>query len=109
MSKPLTTVMWPDDVARGPRDATQGGGGPWGMATNPSLHEPPRRFDGIEVKRVGRQIPQRRAACLDPRANRGLFVRLEVVHQDDVARSQMRHQGPPHPQEEARYHWCAST
>ena len=50
--------------------------------------------------RVGRQIPQRRPARFDPRSDRRLFVRLEVVHQDDVARLQMRHQLTTHPGEE---------
>ena len=49
-------------------------------------------FDGIEVGAVGRQITHGRACRFDRSLNAWAFVRTEIVHDDDVARSQIRHQ-----------------
>ena len=49
-------------------------------------------FDGIEVGTVGRQVEQSGARCLDRVAHAGGLVSREVVHDDDIARCERRHQ-----------------
>lgn len=49
-------------------------------------------LNGIEIGAVRRKEPQDGAGLLDGRAHFGLFVRREVVEDDDVASSECRHQ-----------------
>lgn len=49
-------------------------------------------FDGIEVGRIGREIPEPCSGCADELANGGRLVRTEIVHDDDVAGLEHRHE-----------------
>ena len=49
-------------------------------------------LDRVEVGRIGRQLEQAGAGCLDGVADAGDLVRGEIVHDDDVARPQRRRQ-----------------
>ncbi len=42
-------------------------------------------FDRIEVRRIGRQVPEPGAGGLDHAAQRGRLVTAEIVHDHDVA------------------------
>lgn len=48
-------------------------------------------FDGIEVRRVGRQEPEPCAGSLYELAYDGGLVRAEIIHDDDVAGLEYRH------------------
>lgn len=48
-------------------------------------------LDGVEVRAVGREIAHARTCCFDRGLNAGAFVRAEIVHDDDVAGSQVGH------------------
>ena len=54
-------------------------------------------LDGVEVRTVGRQIPQRSACPVNGRFHANHLVRAQVVHHHDVARAQLRHQKLLHP------------
>ena len=49
-------------------------------------------FDRVEVRAVGREVPQRRARGLDGASHAGALVSRQVVHDDDVARRQRGHE-----------------
>lgn len=51
-----------------------------------------REFDRIEVWTVGRQKAEVRAGVLNRRPHLGLFVGGEIVEDDDIPRSERRHQ-----------------
>lgn len=46
-------------------------------------------FDWTGVRTVGREIPHRGACFFDRGLNTGAFVRAEIVHDDDVAGSEI--------------------
>ncbi len=52
----------------------------------------PGLFDGVEVRRVGRQVEQRSPAGLDPLAYAVDLVGAEIVHDEDMAGPQLRAQ-----------------
>ena len=54
-------------------------------------------LDGVQVRAVGRQIPQRSACPINGRLDPDDLVRAQVVHNHDVARAQLRHQKLLHP------------
>ena len=49
-------------------------------------------FDGVEIGTIGGQEQQGRAGGLDGLAHGGLLVGSQIIHHDDVAGSQRRHQ-----------------
>ena len=61
-----------------------------------------RELDGIEVWTVGRKKSKVRACLLDGRPDGRLFVGREIVHHDDIARPERRHQDLLDIGEEAR-------
>jgi hypothetical protein len=83
-----------DDVARGARDTPKGTRGTRRIFANAFLHQRPRRLDGVEVMRVGRQVPQRRTA---------LFVSRRDGRCDDVSEANR-----PSPSPAAIAGWRAS-
>src|SRR5437899_11640394 len=92
MPKPLATMMGLDHVASALRGASQGDRGARAVLANTFLDQSPRRFNGIEVVRVGRQELYRRAACLNQAAGRDRLVRAKIVEQDHVPGPQLRGQ-----------------
>jgi len=102
MGKPLTAVMRTDDVACRAGDASQREGRPWGVGPDALLDESPGRLDGIEIVRVGRQVAHGGAPLFDQRADFRGFVRLQIVEQDDITRTQARPEAAAHPLDEAR-------
>lgn len=67
------------DVAPGILDGALLGG------SHPVLDLGEGLLDGIEIGRVGRQIPEPGTGCPDPLFDGGRFVGAEIVHDDDVA------------------------
>lgn len=66
--------------------------GPLFSAAEEPLELGERLFDRIDVGTIGRQVDEPRADLLDRRAYVGDFVHREIVHHDDVARVQRRHE-----------------
>jgi len=66
--------------------------GAWTERAEEGLQFGERLFDRIEVRTVGWQESQLGSGLLDRHADFGLFVRGEVVEDDDIATSQHRHQ-----------------
>ena len=67
MGKPLTTLMWADDMPGGARGfaVPQGAGSLQRHRANAFLDKCPRGLNRIEIVQVRRQIPQRRTVSLD--------------------------------------------
>ena len=100
MGEPILTMVRANDVARGPCDAPECARVAGRLRSNPLLDERPRRFDGIQVVRVRRQISDGGAALFNEQAHGELLVCLEIVEHDDVAWAQARLQSAAHPRRE---------
>jgi hypothetical protein len=100
MREPLSAVTGTDDVACALRDAPQGEGGARRVLANVALDERPRGFDGIEVRRVGRQIVHCGAAGTDQASDLGVAVRLQIIEEHDIAASQAWRQTAADPVDE---------
>ena len=66
--------------------------GAWAERAEEGLQFGERLFDRIEVRTVRRQKSQLRSGVLNRRADFGLFVRGQIVEDNDITRPQCRHQ-----------------
>ena len=66
--------------------------GPFLCRAHPVLDLGEGLLDRIEVWRIGWQIPQSRTGSADHLADSGRLVRAEIVHHDDVAGFECRHE-----------------
>ena len=66
------------------------------------LDQPPRRFDRIEIVRIGRQKADRGAPGFDELLDPRRFVGRQIVEQDHIPAAQARRQLRFHPLEEDR-------
>src|SRR5215204_4529799 len=97
MRKPMTTMTGGDAIAGAASDAPEMVGGAGGVFADLLLLQRPRRFNRIEVWRVRRQVQQAHATGAAGRANAGVVMRGQVVHDQDVTRTQARQELPREP------------
>src|SRR2546422_2434013 len=101
MGIPVFAVFGTDYAPRMAGRGAQRRGGSGCNRADPLLDQGPRRFDWIEIVRVGRQKLECRAALFDQVADASVLMRPQVVHDDDVAHAQFGHQAALHPRDEA--------
>src|SRR2546423_7580483 len=103
MGKPILAVTRSHDPMGALRGAAQRRAGARRHGANPPLHQRPRRLDGVEIVRVGRQEAQRRADAFNQFPHLSRFVRGEIVQDHDIMGAQVPHQVAPHPPDKP---WC---
>src|SRR6516225_2459533 len=101
MAKPAGTMALPHFVTTTVRCSTKSNAVTRGESLDALLDECPARLDGIEVRRVGRQVFEPGADLLDDFADTRVMVSLCVVHDDDVARRELRRERVRDPFDEA--------
>lgn len=101
MSEPVATMLLRDAVSSTTRDAAKDIGMARRNPTDVLLLQRPAGLDRVEVGRVRRQIDDANAACSAGRLDPRIVMGLEVVHDDDVAVSELWQQLVLHPRNEA--------
>ena len=101
MGVPTLTMSWADDPPRVSGGAAQVSARAWSDGPDALLDQAPRGLYRIQIRGVGGQELQRRAALFDELADAPVFVCPEIVQDDDVPRPQSRGEAPGHPRDEA--------
>ena len=101
MGVPTLTMSWADDPPRVSGGAAQVSARAWSDGPDALFDQAPRGLYRIQIRGVGGQELQRRAALVDELADAPVFVCPEIVQDDDVPRPQSRGEAPGHPRDEA--------
>ena len=87
-------MSWADDPPRVSGGAAQVSARAWSDGPDALLDQAPRGLYRIQIRGVGGQELQRRAALFDELADAPVFVCPEIVQDDDVPRPQSRGEAP---------------
>ena len=93
-------MAWGNLETRATGQGTKGSTGPRRELADVLLLERPRWFDRIEIRRVRRLINQAYTTRGAERADAGVVVSGQVVHDEDVASLELRQQLPGEPVDE---------
>ena len=86
MGVPTLTMSWADDPPRVSGGAAQVSARAWSDGPDALLDQAPRGLYRIQIRGVGGQELQRRAALVDELADAPVSVCPEIVQDDDVPR-----------------------
>ena len=108
------TMSWADDPPRVSGGAAQVSARAWSDGPDALLDQAPRGLYRIQIRGVGGQELQRRAALFDELADAPVFVCPEIVQDDDVPPAAVSGRGPRSPTRRSGRHWpsaswCASS
>jgi len=92
----IGAFVWLEDIDELSDEPPQTGDGSFASFSQHRLEPRESLLDGIEVVAVGRKEAQGCAGCFDPLAHRCSLVARQIVHDHDIARSQLGYEDLRH-------------